>query len=54
MPLVNRMHVLPGDRVLDIGCGTATLTMLIGDCMDAGCVVGMDIDPLFVGRHSLA
>lgn len=45
MPLVNRMRVQPGDRVLDIGCGTATLMLLVGAHTAAKCVVGLDIDP---------
>jgi ubiquinone/menaquinone biosynthesis C-methylase UbiE len=48
MPLVNRLHVLPDDRVLDIGCGTATLSLLIDEQTAAGHVVGLDIDPVMV------
>ncbi|MBK8050006.1 MAG: class I SAM-dependent methyltransferase [Anaerolineales bacterium] len=44
MPLVNR-NAQTGDRVLDIGCGTATLMLLVGEHTAAKCVVGLDIDP---------
>jgi ubiquinone/menaquinone biosynthesis C-methylase UbiE len=56
MPLVNTMRVLPGQQVLDIGCGTATLSLLIAEQTDAGLVTGLDIDPamLIVAQRKIA
>jgi ubiquinone/menaquinone biosynthesis C-methylase UbiE len=48
MPVVNAMHVLPGARVLDIGCGTATLSLLIDQHTAVASVVGLDIDPVML------
>ena len=48
MPLVEAMHLLPGERVLDIGCGTATLSLLISAHTQAGLIVGLDIDPVML------
>lgn len=43
--LVEQARISPDDRVLDLGCGTATLTMLIKrSCPDAA-VSGIDGDP---------
>lgn len=43
--LIQQASVRPGHRVLDIGCGTATLTiMLKQQCPDAE-VIGLDGDP---------
>src|ERR1043166_3020543 len=36
----------PSDVVLEVGCGTGSLTMLL--CASAGAVVGVEIDPDFV------
>lgn len=45
MPLVAALQVQPGERVLDAGCGTATLSLLIAQNTPAGLVAGIDIDP---------
>jgi ubiquinone/menaquinone biosynthesis C-methylase UbiE len=46
--LVDQLGVRPGHRVLDIGCGTATLTIAIKRACPAAEVVGIDVDPEIV------
>lgn len=48
--------VQPGDRVLDVGCGTADLCLILaGQVGPAGRVVGLDLSEnmLAVGRHKV-
>jgi ubiquinone/menaquinone biosynthesis C-methylase UbiE len=56
MPLVAALDVQPGERVLDVGCGTATLSLLIAQNTPAGLVAGIDIDPamLAMGQYKVA
>lgn len=42
--LVRRANIQPGDHVLDLGCGTGTLTILIKQHQPAATVVGLDGD----------
>ncbi|MBI2819705.1 MAG: class I SAM-dependent methyltransferase [Acidobacteria bacterium] len=42
--LVEQAGICPGQRVLDLGCGTATLTLLIRQAHPQACVVGVDGD----------
>lgn len=54
--LVEQVALRPGHRVLDVGCGTATLTMLLAQaCPDAE-VVGLDGDArvLALARDKIA
>jgi ubiquinone/menaquinone biosynthesis C-methylase UbiE len=44
LPLVAALNVQRGERVLDVGCGTATLTVLLAQHTPAGLVAGLDID----------
>jgi SAM-dependent methyltransferase len=48
LPLVQALAVQPGERVLDVGCGTATLSLLIAAHTPAGLVAGIDIDPVML------
>jgi len=43
--LVDQAQILPGHRVLDLGCGTGTLTILIKQIHHGVEVVGLDADP---------
>ncbi len=47
--LVRQAHIAPGHRVLDLGCGTGTLTILIKQIYPESEVVGVDIDPRILG-----
>ncbi len=54
--LVQLVDPRPGQRVLDIGCGTATLTIMLKQAQPAAEVVGLDGDPevLAIGRAKAA
>lgn len=43
--LVEQMKVKKGHRILDLGCGTATLTIMIKKVQPEVEVIGLDIDP---------
>lgn len=43
--LVEQMKVKKGHRILDLGCGTATLTIMIKNAQPEAEVIGLDIDP---------
>jgi len=43
--LVQQAGIAPGQRVLDLGCGTGTLTLLTKQTYPAVTVVGLDGDP---------
>lgn len=43
--LVEQMGIEEGCRILDIGCGTATLTILIKRTYPNAEIIGIDIDP---------
>ncbi len=42
--LVKQANVQPGDRVLDVGCGTGTLAVLLKKSVPEAHVVGLDAD----------
>jgi ubiquinone/menaquinone biosynthesis C-methylase UbiE len=48
--LLEQAPILPGHRVLDIGCGTGTLVILIKHLYPDADVVGFDPDPKVIAR----
>jgi ubiquinone/menaquinone biosynthesis C-methylase UbiE len=54
--LIEEAHLAPGYRVLDLGCGTATLTILVKQTHPDVQVIGMDGDEdvLAIGRAKAA
>ncbi len=43
--VVDQAHIEQGDRVLDLGCGTGTLAILVKQICPQSEVVGLDADP---------
>lgn len=43
--LIYQAQLQPNEKVLDFGCGTATLTLLIEERCSSGTVIGLDTDP---------
>lgn len=54
--LVEQVGLKPGMKVLDLGCGTATLTVMLKKACPGTEVVGLDVDEqaLALGRHKVA
>lgn len=54
--LVRQARIAPGADVLDLGCGTGTLTLLVKEMQPAARVTGLDIDPeiLAIARAKIA
>jgi len=48
--LVEQVGMQPGHRVLDLGCGTATLTILLKQRQPQSTVAGIDGDPVVLAR----
>lgn len=48
--LVEQVGMQPGHHVLDLGCGTATLTILLKQRQPQSTVVGLDGDPVVLAR----
>lgn len=46
--LVQQAELQAGEKILDFGCGTATLTLLIEEQCTDGLVIGLDTDPEIV------
>jgi ubiquinone/menaquinone biosynthesis C-methylase UbiE len=43
--LIDQARLAPGQRVLDVGCGTATLTIMAKQACPEATVIGLDGDP---------
>jgi arsenite methyltransferase len=43
LPVLDKMHLIPADNVLDVGCGSGWLSRRISKLVPEGRVVGMDI-----------
>ncbi|TAK21058.1 MAG: class I SAM-dependent methyltransferase [Myxococcaceae bacterium] len=54
--LIEQAAIAPGHAVLDLGCGTGTLTRLIKGAHADASVTGLDLDPeaLGIARHKAA
>ena len=48
--LIDQARMRPDDRVLDIGCGTGNLTLLVAKRYPTATVVGLDPDPAALDR----
>jgi ubiquinone/menaquinone biosynthesis C-methylase UbiE len=48
--LADQAGIAPGQRVVEIGCGTGNLTLLVAHRHPAATVVGLDPDPLALAR----
>ena len=50
--LIRQARIAPGQRVLDLGCGTATLTIMLKQAHPEATFIGLDGDPkvLEIGR----
>lgn len=44
-PLIAQTRIRPGQTVLDVGCGTGTLTLMIKQTEPHAAVYGLDVDP---------
>ncbi|MEQ9325550.1 MAG: methyltransferase domain-containing protein, partial [Polyangiaceae bacterium] len=50
-PLLDAAGLSNGDRVLDIGCGAGTTTLLAADRVTpGGLAIGVDVEPDAIGR----
>src|ERR671912_1877654 len=53
--LVERVAPAPGERVLDVACGTGIVARLAAQRMDTGQIVGLDLNPgMLAGAQAVA
>jgi ubiquinone/menaquinone biosynthesis C-methylase UbiE len=48
--LLEQARIQPGQRVLDLGCGTGNLVVLLGQAHPSTAIVGLDPDPKVLAR----
>ena len=52
-PLVDAVQAAPGDTIIDVGCGTGTLTIALAQAAPEATVFGLDIDDaMLVQAHA--
>ena len=47
--LIEQAHIAAGHDVLDLGCGTGTLSLLVKEACPGATMTGVDIDPKILG-----
>lgn len=47
--LIEQAQIQPGQRVLDLGCGTGTLAIMVKQAQPEAEVIGLDADPQMLG-----
>jgi ubiquinone/menaquinone biosynthesis C-methylase UbiE len=54
--VVKQAHIQPNHQVIDLGCGTGTLTLMLKQTYPAANIAGLDIDPtiLAIAQHKAA
>ncbi len=45
LELIGRLNPQPGQKVLDLGCGTGNITKVLAERVNPGTVLGIDVDP---------
>ena len=51
--MLGRLHPVPGERILDLGCGSGRLTERLAREMQHGVVVGLDLSPTMLAEAQL-
>jgi len=52
--VVKALKIMPGMRVLDLGCGDGYFTAAIARCVRPGRVIGLDLDPVMLKEAQAA
>ena len=50
VPFIEFAGLADGDRVLDVGCGTGSLTFALPEAANVGAVAAIDVSPVFVAE----
>ncbi len=52
--VLTRLAPRPGERILDLGCGTGRLTREVAAALGSGAVIGLDRSPAMLGQAAAA